>query len=302
MNSGYIAERATQLQLSAISIARGMQSGAFRSSFRGHGIEFDSLRKYEPGDDIRHIDWNLMARSGKTFAKMYREERDLSIFLIADISASMNIAYMQQSPRETMLETAALLSFAGEKLHSAIGGLFFDGSIRHMLKPQQGQQACLQLLCALERYAASPHAESGTALLPALTAAAKLLHRRAFIFILSDFKVEGYEKELAILAHRHDVAAVRITAEHDETLPDAGVICFKDPETGLERLLPTHSAAFQQSRTQEAAESLELWKNTCLRSNAFPIVLPCTADPVTVLNRFFSSAKNTASFGTAGVI
>ncbi len=302
MNSGYIAERAKQLQLSALSIARGMRLGMFRSSFSGNGIEFDSLRIYEPGDDIRHIDWKLMARSGKVFAKMYREERDISVFLIADISASMDTAYTEQSPKKTMLETAALLTFAAEQLHSAVGGLFFDGTIRQLIKPEQGQQASLRFLCTLERFAASPQSERGTALLPALTAAAKLLHRRTFIFILSDFKVDGYEKELALLAHSHDVAAVRIAAEYDETLPQAGVLRFKDPESGLERLLPTNSPAFQRKRTKEAAEERELWKTSCLRSNAFPVMLPCSADPVTVLNRFFSSAKNTAAFASKGAV
>ena len=107
MKTGYLAEQSKQLQLAALSIAQGMQAGSFRSHFRGRGIEFDALREYEAGDDIRSIDWNLMARSNKTFVKLYREERDLRLFLIADVSASMAAGCTTQSPQKKLLEAAA---------------------------------------------------------------------------------------------------------------------------------------------------------------------------------------------------
>ena len=288
---GFIAERAKHLQLAALSIAHGMQSGSFRSHFRGRGIEFDSLREYEQGDDVRSIDWNLMARSGKTFVKLYREERDLRLFLIADVSASMGSAETIAAPLQKLLETAALITFAAEHLHSYLGMLAFDGKILQALTPQRGKDSGLHLLSALERTAVNGCKNRGTALAHALETAAKLLRQRTLIIVLSDFKVEGYDKPHGFLTQRHDVAAVRITAPYDETLPAAGVIKFADPETGLERLLPTSSREFQQMRKRQAAESIVQWKNTCIRCGAFPAVIPYNGDAVRILNQFFLTGK-----------
>lgn len=295
MNIGYIAERSKQLQLAALSIAHGMQSGSFRSHFRGRGIEFDSLREYEHGDDIRNIDWNLMARSGKTFVKLYREERDLRLFLMVDVSESMDSGCTKASPKKKVLEAAALITFAAEHLHSYTGMLAFDGKIAQLFHPQRGKNAGLHLLNALERAAVSGCKNRGTALPAALEAAAKLLRQRALVIILSDFKVEGFEKELGVLARRHEIAAVRITAPYDEQLPAAGVLQFTDPETGIERLLPTSSHDFQQERVRRAGEAILQWKNTCIHCGAYPLVLPYNENTVKILNQFFLTGKHSAS-------
>lgn len=291
MNTGYIAERSKQLQLAALSLAHGMQSGSFRSHFRGRGIEFDSLREYEQGDDIRSIDWNLMARSGKTFVKLYREERDLRLFLIVDVSASMESGCIAESPAKKALEAAALITFAAEHLHSSTGVLAFSGKIAQLMHPQRGKDAGLRLLNALERVAVSGKTPRGTALAPALETAAKLLRQRALIIILSDFKTEGFEKELGILARQHDTAAIRITAPYDEQLPAAGVLRFTDPETAVQRLLPTSSRQFRQERVQRAQEEIAQWKDNCIRCGAFPLVLPYNGNAVKVLNQFFLAGK-----------
>ena len=286
MKTGYLAERSKQLQLAALSIAQGMQAGSFRSHFRGRGIEFDSLREYEAGDDIRSIDWNLMARSGKTFVKLYREERDLRLFLIVDVSASMETGCTTQSP-----QAAALITFAAEHLHSYTGLLAFDGKVARVFQLQRGREANLHILSTLERIAISGSKNKGTALAPALEAAAKLLRQRALIIILSDFKVENFEKELGLLARRHDVAAIRITAPYDEALPAAGILRFTDPETGLERLLPTNSHQFRQDRIRRIAEDTQQWENTCIRCGAYPLVLPYDGNTVKLLNQFFLTGK-----------
>ena len=291
MRIGYLAERSKQLQLAAFSIAQGMQAGSFRSHFRGRGIEFDSLREYEAGDDIRSIDWNLMARSGKTFVKLYREERDLRLFLIADVSASMKAGCIIHSPQEKLLEAAALITFAAEHLHSYTGLLAFDGKVARVFRLRRGREPSLHILNALEQIAISGSKNKGTALTSALEAAAKLLRQRTLVIILSDFKVENFEKELGLLARRHDVAAIRITAPYDEALPAAGIVRFTDPETGLDRLLPTNSHRFRQDRIRRAAEDTQQWENTCIRCGAYPLVLPYDGNTVKLLNQFFLTGK-----------
>lgn len=291
MKIGYFAERSKQLQLAALSLAHGMQAGSFRSHFRGRGIEFDALREYEPGDDIRSIDWNLMARSGKTFVKLYREERDLRLFLIVDISASMKSGGTADMPEHKALEAAALITFAAEHLNSCTGLLAFDGKIARVLQLQRGKNTSLYTLDALERAAATAGHTRGTALAPALEAAAKLLRQRALVIILSDFKVENFEKELGILARRHDVAAIRITAPYDEALPAAGVLRFTDPETGIEQLLPTSRRDFCQDRIRRAQENVQQWQKSCIRCGAYPLILPHNGNTVKILNQFFLTGR-----------
>jgi len=116
MKTGFIAERAKQLKISSLSISEGLRSGGFSSAFRGQGIEFDSVREYETGDDVRSIDWNLTARSGKTYVKMYREERDLSIFICVDFSLSMEPGLDKISPKEKAIETAKILKQLGDSI------------------------------------------------------------------------------------------------------------------------------------------------------------------------------------------
>lgn len=291
MKTGYLAERSKQLQLAALSIAQGMQIGSFRSHFRSRGIEFDSLREYEAGDDIRSIDWNLMARSGKTFVKLYREERDLRLFLIADVSASMDAGCTIRSPQEKLLEAAALITFAAEHLHSYTGLLAFDGKVSRVFQLQRGRESSLHILNMLERIAVSDNKSKGTALRPALETAAKLLRQRALVIILSDFKVEHFEKELGLLARRHDVAAIRITAPYDEALPAAGILRFSDPETGIERLLPTNSHQLRQNRIRRITEDIQQWESTCIRCGAYPLVVPYDGTTVKLLNKFFLTGK-----------
>lgn len=291
MHTGYIAARAKQLQIAALSLVQGMQGGCFRSYFRGQGIEFDSLREYEYGDDVRSLDWNLMARSGKSFVKLYREERDFRMFLIADTSYSMEGLSGTAAPRGKMLEIAALLLFAAENVHSYTGLTLFNGTVSRVYSMQRGHHAVLRLLAALES-AGSSVRTAGTDLAAALTATIPLLRQRTLVFILSDFKTEGYEKKLSVFARMHDVAAIRLASSYDAALPEAGVLRFQDPETGIERLLPTASHRFQKQRIKQHAEALQRWKAACLRCGAFPIEIAEDSTGIQELNRFFLTSKS----------
>ncbi|MGP1576651.1 MAG: DUF58 domain-containing protein [Treponema sp.] len=300
MQTEYIAARAKQLQIAALSLVQGMQTGYFRSYFRGQGIEFDSLREYEYGDDVRLIDWNLMARSGKAFVKLYREERDFRMFLIADTSYSMEALSGSQSPRDKMLEIAALLLFAAEYVHSYAGVTVFDGAVSRILSPQRGHNAVFRLLRALEA-ASGDKRTAGTDLTTALKATVPLLRQRTLVFILSDFKTEGFEKELSVFARMHDTAAVRLASNYDAVLPEAGVLRFQDPETGIERLLPTDSHHFQQQRIKQHAEAVQRWKANCLRCGAFPIEIAGDSSGIQELNRFFLTGTSRMTAQSRGI-
>lgn len=293
MKTGFIAERAKQLKISSLSISEGLRSGGFNSSFRGQGIEFDSVREYETGDDIRSIDWNLTARSGKTFVKMYREERDLSIFICVDFSLSMVAGLDKISPKEKAVETAALLAFAGNHIFSPVGALFFDGEKGPLFFPHTGEEHILAILKSMEDFAFCKKRKPipGTRLAASMTAASKILRSRSMVIIISDFRAEDYEKELCLLAAKHDVVCIKIKGSIDSFLPSSGSIQFTDPETDFKMLLPTSSKTFQMEYKKNFTEDISRWENTCKHSLANPVLLDINDDAVKVLSSFFLSKQ-----------
>jgi uncharacterized protein (DUF58 family) len=288
MNASYLADRARYLKLAAFSISEGMRTGGFRSCFRGQGMEFDGVREYERGDDIRSIDRNVTARSGKPFVKLYREERELTVFLVVDKSLSMDTGSGTVSRREKALEAASLLAFASEQNESPVGVVTFDGRSGTVIKPRSSRNQVLTILSSLDR---PVRGEPGSALGSALAGAYRVLRSRSLVVILSDFRTTGYEKALGILARRHDVLAIRVVAPVDEALPDAGFVPFRDPETNVRFSVATGSAAFCERWARENGESVFRWEHLCLRRGVYPLVLSTEDDAVQVLSRFFSGRR-----------
>ncbi|HHU36260.1 MAG TPA: DUF58 domain-containing protein [Treponema sp.] len=295
MDTSRIAEKARYLKLSAFTLSEGMRTGAFRSCFRGSGMEFDGVREYEPGDDIRSIDWNVTARTGNPFIKLYREERELTVFLVVDDSLSMITGTAGVSRKETALEACALLAFASEYNASPFGSVVFDGAVGRVFKPRTGRDHVLSLLSDLEQ---RKRIEKGSVLSAAISGASRVLRARALVVIVSDFRSAGYEKSLGILSRRHDVLAIRITSPSDSILPNTGYLSFRDPESGHQEEYPTGSPAFRSYWEREAQESITRWEYRCLRLGAFPLIMTTEDDPGAVLTQFFSGRRRSASRNT----
>ena len=299
MNRTGISEKARYLKLAAFNLSEGMRTGSFRSCFRGQGMEFDGVREYEAGDDIRSIDWNVTARSGKPFVKLYREERELTVFLVVDDSLSMTTGTTDRSRRDAALEASALLAFACEYTASPVGSVVFDGAVGRVFKPRTGRDHLLAMLSDLERRSRST---TGSALSAAIAGASRVLRSRALVVIISDFRAAGYEKDLGILSRRHDVLAIRTTTVCDTTLPSAGFLSFRDPESGLVRDFPTSSPSFRLYWERENREALARWEQRCLRLGVSPLVLPIEQDCGTILTRFFSGRRSSGMqrYGVTG--
>ncbi|MBN1615739.1 MAG: DUF58 domain-containing protein [Spirochaetales bacterium] len=286
MNVFSVAERARYLHLSALSLAEGMRSGGFRSCFRGRGMDVDGVREYAAGDDIRSIDWNVMARTGKPHVKMYREERDLTVYLVVDDSLSMASAWKGLTKKNKALECAALLAFAAERNTSPVGLISFDRDTGRVFAPKTGRKHIMTVLSDLERRVCSL---SGSALSQTLSLSLGVLKNRSLVIVISDFRIAGYEDSLAALARRHDVLAVRLVSPVDFFLPNAGLCPFRDPETGFETAYPTASPSFAQQWEMDAKESVQRWKTTCLKRGALPLVLSVEDDAFTALSSFFKN-------------
>lgn len=287
-NNESLIKKALYLRLMAEDIADGMKSGNFRSLYRGQGIEFAGVRDYIRGDDIRTIDWNVTARMGRPFIKVFEEERELQIFLITDSSLSMQLE--TNSGRRTKYaaaaETAALVTIAAEINACPTGAVFFDGAIHFSCEPSLGKENTMQILNHLDRLPDTPTA--GSVLPNAITAATKVLRKRTLVFVLSDFRCSGWEKPLTSLAQKNDVIAINIHDACDEELPSLGTVTFKDMESNLKMSLPSSSPSFQKEWRNYNEMNQNLWQDYCIKHGIMPVILDTKTEPVQILNQIFA--------------
>ena len=306
MDTRELLGRITRLPIVADGLAEDILSGSFRSVFKGQGMEFDEARHYQWGDDARTIDWNASARLGTPFVKMFREERELTILLLLDTSASMlggmtnlwgnarsNTGEKQGfSPFEQALIAAALIAFSAERSGQRVGAFLFDREIDRVFPPRKGRRNILAFVSgALQCHkpAAARNTSRDTSnIQSAIVGAGRLLKRRSMVVMISDFHSTGWEQELGGLCSKHDVIAIRISDPLDEDLGDLGLITLRDPETGTEVAAPTGSAAFRESWSQWHRDRANWWQNLCRRAGAAHMVLPVNTDAATALARFFS--------------
>lgn len=287
-NNESLIKKALYLRLMATDIAEGMKSGNFRSLYRGQGIEFAGVRDYNRGDDIRTIDWNVTARMGRPYIKIFEEERELQIFLIVDSSRSMSLE--NTSGRRTKYaaaaETAALATIAAELNACPVGAVFFDGAIHFSCEPSLGKEQTMQILNHLDRLPETP--VTGSVLPNAISAAAKVLRKRSLVFILSDFRSSGWEKPLISLSQKNDVIAINLRDASDDELPSLGTVLFQDAESGLEMPLPSSSEAFKKEWRNYNSMNLNRWQDFCIKHGVMPVVLDTKTEPVQILSQIFA--------------
>ncbi|MCS7160580.1 MAG: DUF58 domain-containing protein [Gemmatales bacterium] len=226
---GTLATWLRRLQLLAKRAVEGGAGGRFASLFRGAGISFEELREYQPGDDIRAIEWKATARLGTPFVKRFIEERELSVVIALDKSGSMAYGSQTRSKWHTAVETAALLALLAAHNRDRVGLALFDSDLRPFLPPRRGlQQAWREVaVMLLQRPQHEP-----TSLAQACRALAKLLRRRTLIFVISDFLDRDYVHDLQRLAQRHDLIVVRVWDDAEACLPERGYFLLQDAETG----------------------------------------------------------------------
>lgn len=286
-NKTELVKKASLLNLSAKTLAENLRSGNFKSLYRGQGIEFNGVREYNPGDNVRSIDWNVSARLARPFIKQYEEDRELHVFFVLDRSVSMFCGSNKKSKIETASNAAALLVLACLINNSSIGAVFFDGKIRFSAKASAGKEHAMMILSHLDEV--DERIEKGSVLSNALTGAIKILKKRSMVFVISDFRTTGWETPLARLAVRNDVIALRITDPSDSELPEIGNVAFVDMESGERKRFSTSSKDFKSQWFEDNRQRVENWKSFCIRHGAYPLCLSTTEEPFLVLNQFFMS-------------
>jgi uncharacterized protein (DUF58 family) len=253
-----VTHEVRRLEITTRHLVRDIMAGEYSSAFRGRGVEFAEVREYQPGDDIRTIDWNVTARLGSAYVKRFLEERELTILFLADVSASGGFGSRRHTKGELALEVAAVLALAAARNNDRVGVAFATDRIEHFVAPAKGRRQALRVISDLLAF--EPRA-AGTDLARALTELEPVLRRRAVIFVLSDFLAAGYGPALARLARRHDVIGVQVTDPRERELPDVGLVTLWDPESGDWRIVNTDDLRVRrQFRERAEAWERELWR------------------------------------------
>ncbi len=222
-------------------------SGQYHSAFKGRGIEFEEVRPYQAGDDVRSIDWNVTARNGEPFVKLFREERLLTVHLLVDLSASQAFGTQQQLKRELVAELGATLAFSAIRNNDRIGLTLFTDAIEKVVPPGKGRRHVLRVIRELLY---CDQIGRGTNIAAALEHLNRVAKRRSVVFVISDFQDEGFERALRIARRKHDVIPILIGDERERELPNVGLVELLDAETGQ---LVTLDTSNRQQRKQYAA-------------------------------------------------
>ncbi|MBQ6137497.1 MAG: DUF58 domain-containing protein [Kiritimatiellae bacterium] len=231
-------------------------AGDYHSTFKGQGVEFDEVRPYEVGDDVRSIDWNVTARTGAPYIKRYSEERELTILFVVDVSGSQSYGSRGRTKADLAAEVTALLALTAIRNQDKVGLVLFSDRIVKYIPPRKGRDSVMRL--AREVLAASDGAEGGTDISGALRFLSGVQKRRAVVFLVSDFLGRGdCEKLLRAAARRHDMVCVTVSDPAESELPDVGLVELEDPETGELALVDTSSPSVRRSFARKAAEDRE---------------------------------------------
>lgn len=269
-----LRKRVEGIRLLTLRLVDESLAGEYHSSFKGQGIEFDEVRPYIPGDDVRSIDWNVTARSGYPHIKRYSEERELTVVFLVDVSGSQNCGSASRTKSELAAFVTCLLAMAATENADNVGLVNFSDRIGKVIPPSKGRTAALRIV--RDVLAAEGEASGGTNIAEALRYLGRVYKRRALVFLVSDFQDTGYEAELRIAARRHDLVAIAISDPRETSLPDAGLVELQDPETGEVFLADTSSRAVREAFGAAAAASEETKRLIFSRSGIDNVELSTT--------------------------
>lgn len=245
-----ILKKVKRIEIQTRGLVNNIFSGEYHSVFKGRGMEFAEVREYQIGDDVRTIDWNVSARMGHPFVKVFEEERELTLMLLVDVSSSGNFGTVQQMKGEIATEICALLAFSAIKNNDKVGLIIFTDRIEKFVPPKKGKTHVLRVLRELLYH--EPQGR-GTDIKLALDYMNRVINRRAVVFLASDFISENYEKAMQIANKRHDVVAITITDPREIELPNVGTIELEDAETGEVILVDTADANIRNAFLSETS-------------------------------------------------
>jgi len=248
-----ILRKIRRLELRTRRLVESSFAGQYHSVFKGRGMNFEEVRPYTPGDEIRSIDWNVTARTGEPYIKKFTEEREMTVMILLDVSASGNFGSVEESKREVAAEIAAILAFSAIHNNDKVGLLLFSDRVELFIPPKKGRHHILRLIREMLYFEPVGY---GTDLSGALEYLNKVVTRRSLLFVVSDFLAPDFSRPLTVTAKRHDTVALRVVDPAEETLPDVGVVLLEDPETGEQIEVDTSRRSISRSYARHAEDRL----------------------------------------------
>ena len=285
MTSEELLKRVRKIEIKTRKLSRNIFAGEYHSQFKGRGMAFSEVREYQPGDDVRSIDWNVTARLNKPYIKVFEEERELTVMLLVDVSGSRNFGTLSQMKRDMMAEVAATLAFSTIANNDKVGMIFFSDKVEKFIPAQKGKTHVLHIIRELLSFEPS---SSGTDIAQALQYFANAQKRHCTAFLISDFIAAGaMYKPLLIASNRHEVNAIQIYDRREAELPNVGLVKFHDAETGGDLWVDTSLAAVRNEYAKAWRDNQNEIQQLFIRTGVNNISIRTDEDYVKALMHLF---------------
>lgn len=273
-----------RIQIISTQLASDVLAGAYRSAFKGIGIEFEEVREYQPGDDVRSIDWNVTARMNHPYIKIFREERELTVLLVVDVSASLRFGSRNRLKSELIAEIGAALAFSAIKNHDKVGLILFSDIIEKYVPPGKGVRHVLRIIRELLVFEPK---QRGSDVKQALSFLGNVQRRAGICFLLSDFLCSDYAHEAALIARKHDLISICITDPYENRFPGIPLVALRDLETQQSALLDTSAASLQDQYNKTSVQRIQQNKTLMNKLNAGFIEVRTDKPYMLPLRKFF---------------
>ncbi len=270
MDTKELLKKVRKIEIKTRRLSDAVFGGEYHSAFKGRGMTFSEVRGYQYGDDVRNIDWNVTAKYNEPFIKVFEEERELTLMLVADVSGSTLFGTQEQLKKEIITELCATLAFSALQNNDKVGLLLFSDQVELFVPPKKGKSHILRIIRELLEF--KPQHKT-TNIGGALEFMAGVLKKKAIVFVLSDFMSQDYEKTLKIIGRKHDVTGVRIYDEREATMPNIGLVQFKDQESGKSNMINTSSSTVRRKYAAYHLECASYFKNAFTKSDSGAIDL-----------------------------
>lgn len=295
MTSEELLQKVRKIEIKTHGLSRNIFAGEYHSQFKGRGMAFSEVREYQPGDDVRSIDWNVTARMNRPYVKIYEEERELTVMLLVDVSGSRNFGTVSQMKRDTMAEIAATLAFSTIENNDKVGVIFFSDQIEKFIPPKKGKSHVLHIIRELLSFEPEHQGTDINAALEFLTNAQK---RRCTAFIISDFigepipdpslKGRGHTSPIVIASRKHDLSAIQVYDRRDAELPNVGLLKLRDPETGARVWVDSALASVRNAYGQAWRDQQAALENVYTKTGMNNVSIRTDEDYVKALMRLFA--------------
>ncbi|HEY0947326.1 MAG TPA: DUF58 domain-containing protein [Opitutaceae bacterium] len=273
-----------RIELRTSRLAQETLSGAYHSVFKGRGLDFEEVREYQPGDEVRTIDWNVTARTGRAHVRRYREERELSLVIVLDVSASGSLGSGAQTKRELAAEVASVLAFSALKNNDRVGLVLFSDHVELFVPPRKGRAHVFRIIREILFFSPNKRA---TSLAAALSFVNQVFPRRAVVAVISDFLDDTFERALKIASVRHDLIALLVYDARERQLPDVGWVCMEDAESGEILEVNTSNARVRATFEHRARERSERLRKTLQRTKTDFVEIATSSAYHLTLRSFF---------------